>query len=376
MNILSILSINIFSLFILTSIFINENLKKLKKFYPDKIFNILLITTMFIIILDSSEWIMNGQTFRYSTAIYYIITAVNFIVNPFISIEWTIYVDYQLYHNKNNTRKKGIICLILTALNALPAILSPAFGMTFYIDGNNIYHRGNFYICTSIICYLLLVYTEAAVIRNKKRMHKNQFISLAIFPLPMFFCSLFQNAFYGTSFIWAGCTLSIIIIYISIQNKRLNTDYLTGLYNRRQLDIYLNEKIKNCSKNSLFVAIMIDIDDFKTINDGFGHNTGDKALEYVADILEKCFTKNDLICRYAGDEFVVVLDIKKETDIKRKVESLQKTVIYNNLNSGRPYRIGLSVGYDMYDYGSKMNSEQFIKQIDDRMYEEKKLKKR
>lgn len=63
---------------------------------------------------------------------------------------------------------------------------------------------------------------------------------------------------------------SLFILFINLHNKRLNTDYLTDLYNRRQLDKFIEAKIRVSNDNNTFSAIMIDIDNFKQINDLYG----------------------------------------------------------------------------------------------------------
>lgn len=375
MNILPALSINIFSLLILITIFLYERGGSLRKFYQDKIFISILKLTIITIVLDSIGWILDGRIGGINKSIYYIITIVNFILNPVLPIQWAAYVDYQIFNNEKRIKKMRKVLLVPVLINAITVILSPFLGTAFYIDNLNIYHRGPFYIVMIIVNYLILLYAVTIVICNKNKIEKEKFNSLVVFPLPTFIATVIQNIFYGISIIWAGFTLSIIIVYISIQNRRLNTDYLTGLYNRRQLDNYLDEKIQNCQKNGKFAGVMIDVDDFKSINDRFGHLVGDEALIYTAEVLKRSFSKNDFIARYAGDEFVIILDIKYKANLKDKIKKLNKILYTDNLMEDKLYKISLSIGYDIYNCTSKMNSDQFIKHIDSNMYENKKLYK-
>ncbi len=108
-------------------------------------------------------------------------------------------------------------------------------------------------------------------------------------------------------------TLSLLIIYINIQNTQLYKDYLTDLYNRRQFDNYIRAKI-NSSNNKRIAGFMIDIDSFKKINDVYGHDYGDTALKSTAKILRDTFSDNDFIARYGGDEFVVVVELNDDDD--------------------------------------------------------------
>ncbi|MEI6289402.1 MAG: sensor domain-containing diguanylate cyclase [Chloroflexota bacterium] len=96
------------------------------------------------------------------------------------------------------------------------------------------------------------------------------------------------------------------------QNEQLtemaNTDYLTGVYNRRALHEVLNYEIKRVDRNkNPLTVVMFDIDDFKKINDDFGHLVGDDVLVGVANILKKYVRSIDIIGRFGGEEFIIVL---------------------------------------------------------------------
>ncbi len=97
----------------------------------------------------------------------------------------------------------------------------------------------------------------------------------------------------------------------AMQN-RLHTDHLTGLPNRYAFEQCLNAKIQqyyqNRAESKSFGILFIDINDFKLINDKFGHDAGDQALIEYALRLKTNIRQNDLVCRYAGDEFVILLN--------------------------------------------------------------------
>ncbi len=99
---------------------------------------------------------------------------------------------------------------------------------------------------------------------------------MLLFPLLPGVAAIAQIAVYEINVIWSALTLSVFLVYINVQNTRINTDYLTGLSNRRQLDEALVRRIQ--PRGEAFGVIMIDLDDFKTINDNHGHSAGDEAL--------------------------------------------------------------------------------------------------
>jgi len=95
------------------------------------------------------------------------------------------------------------------------------------------------------------------------------------------------------------------------------TDSLTGLFNRRYIDIVLEQQFSLYRRiGQRFGVTHIDIDDFKPVNDAFGHATGDEALRFVATILSDGTRKMDLLARYGGDEFVVVSAVGADDDLR------------------------------------------------------------
>jgi diguanylate cyclase (GGDEF)-like protein len=157
----------------------------------------------------------------------------------------------------------------------------------------------------------------------------------------------------------SGIVISLTMIFVSMQKHRMNTDFLTGVYNRHGLDIYMIHKINTSSENKTFSAILLDIDNFKSINDTYGHNTGDSVLEYSITLLKSCLRPNDFIARYGGDEFYIILNISSSDDLEATVRKINNCIHK----------------YNVYDYQTHMTVEQFQQQVDLLMYKNKRAKK-
>lgn len=340
--------------------------------FEQKIFIALLCLDSFILVLDLLMWILDGKPGASIREFYYIVTAFYYTMNPLICMMWYFYVDYQVYKNGRHLRKVLAPMIIPAAINCILAFASIFHdNLMFYIDGSNVYHRGNLFPVMALISFFYLIYSLIFVTLNRKAIPKHDFIPLFIFEIPPFIGGIIQSLIYGASLIWVCVTLSILIVFINIQNNQLYTDYLTGLFNRRQLDKYLNQKLDSIGSGKL-AGLMIDLNSFKAINDVYGHQIGDKALQHTADILRKTFRKSDdFIARYGGDEFVVLMAVKDLPDLQREIQNLKEKVKQFNAQKIFPFEISLSIGYDFYRGGTEADVAEFLKHIDHLMYADK-----
>lgn len=155
-------------------------------------------------------------------------------------------------------------------------------------------------------------------------------------------------------------------------------DPLTRLPNRRMFIQSLEESISNAKKEKNHGAIMfLDLDRFKSLNDTLGHNYGDMLLKAVANRLKKCIKETDIVARFGGDEFVILLCGLDKSIVKMKndTEEIAKRVL-NAINkpfdlSGHIYKSSPSIGIVVF--GDKNESqENLIKYADIAMYQAKK----
>ncbi len=371
MNTLSYVELNVFSLVFLILCYVNIRNKGKKYLYDQKIFLLMLEANAVLLTLDSLQWILNGTPGTALRVISIIIAVAYSATTPVACYLWSIFADYQIHRDENHIKKLFIPLTIPLVINLILALLSAFFGFSFVIDQNNVYHRGSLFFLMASICYFYLFYSLIYIILKRKSVEHKAYIPLMLFALPPFIGGIIQSLFYGVSIVWNCTTISIFIIFINIQNSQLYTDSLTGLYNRRQFDNYMQECFRNCDEGVMLGIIMIDLDSFKKINDSWGHIAGDVALVEAGKILKNSFRKEDIICRYGGDEFVVVLKVAGMIELTNMVERLKTNTNKFNKNNDLLYSINFSIGFDILDCKSGMTIQQFIKHIDNLMYEDK-----
>lgn len=146
--------------------------------------------------------------------------------------------------------------------------------------------------------------------------------------------------------------------------KLLYTDSLTGVYNRRYYDDYIQ------NAEDIQTAVMIDVDNFKHINDNYGHDAGDIVLHSIAQTILSCIRKTDAVIRYGGDEFAVIFYQIPEDVFETKLERMRYLVEDLRVKEYPEIRMSISVGGA---YGTKRAKELF--KIADRMMYQSKLTK-
>ncbi|MGD1820981.1 MAG: diguanylate cyclase domain-containing protein [Pleomorphochaeta sp.] len=130
-------------------------------------------------------------------------------------------------------------------------------------------------------------------------------------------------------------------------------DPLSGLINRFGFSLLSNQALLEAnSHNTKLAFFFLDIDNFKNVNDAFGHRVGDKVILEVSDILRNIFGKSDIVCRYGGDEFVAVLtNFTDESIINIKAEEICRTIENIKLPS-KTVPISCSIGISIYPVNS------------------------
>lgn len=371
METIAYVAINLFALTILFMIYMNMHYLQEKIFFRQKIFISLLTSCAFQLVLDSLLWALDGLPGTFARNLVSTVAVIYFVNSAVPFVIWSLYVNYQVYKNETATKKVLIPLVIPAAVNALLGITSLYGGYFFYFDGNNVYHRGSLFIITPFIWLFYFLYTTIILMVHRKKFEKRHFIPMIIFMFPLLGSGLIQFLFYGVSILWASMALSIQIVFMGIQNVQLHTDYLTGLHNRRQLDYYLDELIRDKDRDRVIAGIMLDIDSFKQINDELGHAAGDCALLDASHILRMSFTKNDLVCRYGGDEFVIILERKSIREVEAAIAKFKHNVRDFGRKEKRPYKLSYSMGYDILKSDTGMTAKDFLNHIDSLMYEDK-----
>jgi diguanylate cyclase (GGDEF)-like protein len=366
--------INLYSILILAIILIHAIRSAEKDLLQQKLFMLTLYVTAFMLVMDIFSR-FDGHPDTIYAALNHVGNFTIFLLSPVLPSLWLLYAYSQVNYAKGRFRRWLHLVCCVSAVNAVMLILSQFLGWYYTIGSDNVYHRGPLYWYPVSVTAALTALAFTLIVKNRKKVERKHFLSLFLFPIPPLICIALQILFYGTSLILNGAALSILIAYITIQNKRMNTDFLTGAYNRKGLELYMKQKINTSTESRTFAAILLDLDNFKSINDSFGHNTGDDVLVTSVNLLKTCIRSEDFIARYGGDEFFMILNISDLQDLEAVSCRIRRCVEDYNACGNAPYRLGVSMGYAVYDYCRHPTPEEFCEKLDQLMYEDKRVNK-
>ena len=342
-----------------------------------KAFRNLMIAILIWLLLDSMMWLIDGKLFLGAINLNIIITTIFYCISILVGSLWLIYCDYILYEEDKNRKKRFSIYLIPSILNLMLSLVSIKTGGLFHIDSNNIYNRGNLYwihIILNISCFLYCLFMSIKVLSNKKYLKRKEVYSVMNYMIIPFVALIIQAFFYGVSIIPVSFAITMLIIFLNNQSNLIIIDPLTGIYNRRAFEEYIEREIKYLNREHKVFLLIIDVDNFKGINDIYGHSVGDEALINIAKILRISSNNGDLLVRLGGDEFAIIGNRFCEKEIIELIKNINKNI--ENENKKNEYKLSVSIGYSIFQENNIDNIRNLINESDEKMYEAKELKKR
>ncbi|SDB50845.1 diguanylate cyclase (GGDEF) domain-containing protein [Pseudobutyrivibrio sp. YE44] len=363
--------LNFFTSFLLILLLIFQN--KTSRLQSGRKYSAILVCTLVLLFSESIGRIgeLHPDKYLFLAQIgYYMI----FLLDPVDILFAVSYVDCWMANKNSKPRDYFRAAFQAFALiNIILVTVSNILNLRwFYYFENNVYYRGEFFmvraIMVMIFIVLLLIY---AVVFRKDFMseYKNMILFLPIFALIGAVLQVFLSSIDTT---YGGISLGCLILFFFFQSNDVNVDYLSGVLNRRGLDIKMEEKIKNAQNfGKDFAAIMMDIDNFKTINDTFGHEEGDKAIKAVADIIAFTFDDAVAIGRFGGDEFCVITDNVSRIEIELMIERVRERIAKVRQKNGWDENVDVSCGYEIYNHNRKTTLSEFTEHIDSLMYNQK-----
>lgn len=333
----------------------------------DRIYDWMTLITLLGAVIDTLTFLVDGQSFVGARFLNYLTNSLVYMGTVVIGFLWCLYVDLHIY--KNHARYRRNLCYV-----ALPLLFEfgcllynlRGNGFMFTISADNMYSRGFYSIIGYISVYLYLLYSIYLVYHSREEGVNLDFFPIFYFMGPCVLGIVIQFLRYGITSSWISVAISLTFVQMQVYSENISTDSLSGLYNRRYLDRVLANK-ERLSRFSVF-GIMMDVNDFKQINDRYGHSMGDQAIRVMGNILSKALPNGGIPIRYAGDEFVALLICEDPNEVFATMTEINRRLDVFNRSGAEPFKISVSMGYAKLD---PSDTETFLREMDERMYEEK-----
>lgn len=333
----------------------------------DRIYDWMTLITLLGAVIDTLTFLVDGQSFVGARFLNYLTNSLVYVGTVVIGFLWCLYVDLHIY--KNHARyRRNLRYVALPLLFEFGCLLYNLCGngFMFTISADNMYSRGFYSIIGYISVYLYLLYSIYLVYHSREEGVNLDFFPIFYFIGPCVLGIVIQFLCYGITSSWISVAISLTFVQMQVYSENISTDSLSGLYNRRYLDRVLANK-ERLSRLSVY-GIMMDVNDFKQINDHYGHSMGDQAIRVMGNILSKALPDGGIPIRYAGDEFVALLICEDPNEVFATMTEINRRLDVFNRSGAEPFKISVSMGYAKLD---PSDTETFLREMDERMYEEK-----
>ena len=289
-----------------------------------------------------------------------------------------VFIDYMIFKQMYRSGKTLKVTYIVSGIYALVLLVSYIFEFSQTNLINNVfYHNGHFYLRIILGCGPMF-FALGEIFLHRDLLKKSQIIMffalLTLFILDLAFDFLLDAAYLA----WPCVTAALLYAYFFIVQSHVSIDPLTEAGNRLSFNEFA-DKISRSATGESWAIVMIDMDHFKQINDTLGHQEGDNALGYMAEIIKSCIKKNDFVARYGGDEFVLATQVEKDTaehDILKLMNEIQIVIDIFNEREVCPFKLEISYGYDVYTADGTQSFTELLNHIDTLMYKNKNERRR
>ena len=326
------------------------------------LFSIVLLGTLNEIVSD----IVNGLPGKAPFYLSYLSNSIGYLMVTLFACCILVFLRFHFFHIVSKTRFALAVFPILLVLVAVIVNLFVPF--LFKIDENNVYQRLNGYYFPLTLDVLCLICSFLMYVHALSKGKATRSFPYYLFIVPIIFGTTFQTFVANVSVIWPSFIIALAGVIASIKSEHIFRDELTGLYNRAYFNYAIHSALRK--KQPVLTGIMLDINDFKNINDHFGHDFGDKALADFADLLVKSVGHFAPIIRLSGDEFVILVKTADKKEISRYIDHINLGFEEFNNSKKRPYELFASLGYATYTKGQ--TPEEFLRDFYQNMYREKK----
>jgi diguanylate cyclase (GGDEF)-like protein len=367
-NALLAIQLNVFMVILLSIIFGYACYKFDRKERAIRLFFELIVANILILVLEILSVVLNSSHNTSFINAHKLVDMLGFLLAPAVPIFAALYIYKRTNEYIKISRNKFFWLSIPVVLSGILSLGSLHFNWIFHITSENVYERGPLFFISPLTIFFYYLLNLLFLYENRKKLNKEELCILSLLSLITVVMSIFQLKYFVYLTIWNSMAISIVVNYIFILHSQTKIDPLTGLGNRLAYDECLGAfRRKN---NPVLAVLNIDLDDFKSINDLYGHHEGDNVLRAFATELKAVFEGNGMAVRVGGDEFMVLMRENRREVLEQLVWQFIGRIDAVNASGSQPYQIKFSYGLTAFDhtYGTV---DEMIRYSDRCMYDDK-----
>lgn len=310
-----------------------------------------------------------------------ILNFINLILLSGIAMEWFLFMaantGMKLHHTKRGMSVIRLPFVVMIGLTLIAYFRAPLFWISESGKVNPVFY-GIMVITALIYVVWASSYSLWKAAKKENAMNRKLYILIGLYPVEVVFFGILQLVVNNGPLFCFGITVMMTYFYINSLRDQISTDPLTKLNNRAQLMKYVSQEPAGFrfDKERVFV-LMIDVNDFKKINDKYGHAEGDRALVLVAGALQragKSIGEHPFIGRYGGDEFILIVHAKDLQEMQTLRENINKELEEVRIDNNLPYNLSVGAGFAEWKNGDDFQS--CLVRADRIMYREKERMKK
>lgn len=369
---LQAVSANAIAAVLLCSLLVNARRKYRHRSLELNVFKVMLHLNLFQCIVEPITIVLDRKLFPGAVPLMTTLNALLYICTILFTVFWSVYADVRVHSIRNRRWRMQSWKYVpgaVIVLGSFANLFTPVF---FHVTAENVYERTDLFFLPFAVSYFYLISGTISSYGLDGKSNRYVFLPALTFLTPVFLTSIVQVLIPGVSLLWVGAAIGLNSAYISLLDESASIDPLSGAYSRHYLNQYLESLPKVANEGKIIAGLMLDIDQFKSINDRFGHLVGDDAISNVGDLLRRVSQRNGQVFRYAGDEFTILMPIETTADITTMVQQIHEETKAFNESKNKPYQLSFSIGRTVYIPGESSNT--FLQRMDESMYKEKKQK--
>ena len=370
--------INLFSLLLVMIVL--RRTQGVSRMVEQKTFMMGIISEMVFFVADTLGVLIGSRTIPGANSALLVCKTVYFFSTGMMCFLWFLYFEYLRETLFVRERRKVRLSSLGIWIFGLLLIGNLSGKYLFYVLPDGSYCRGPLFILNYLLpySYAFVVWLRIVIdiIKKDNRLNRKSQILLAFFPVAPGISGIIQFFYPHVPVACVAMSIATLVLYLNWTEQLISVDPLTKLNNRKQLELSFKQWHKSLGETEKLCILLMDANNFKHINDTYGHAQGDVALITIAEAINvgcRDITGKSVMARYGGDEFVVLLITDSEGVCDEVKEQINRSLTEMVAKKDLPFELSVSIGMAVFRKGDSLRG--LIERADEAMYSEKKQRK-